>query len=224
MDKNIVSTDRVDIPIGSVLSELHMDKKGKKADLIDRIETIHKEAMAAAKPVALYAPFKPDTKDDVIHINGIEFREPFVYKMLSECELVVPYVASCGQEMDEWSQSFSDNLFERFVADAIKEMCLDVIRDKLVAEVQGKYFDSDKSISSINPGSLNKWPVTGQKPLFSVLGGVTDDIGVELASSMMMLPTKSVSGIFFQKDKEFHNCQLCPRVNCPGRKAPYEGE
>ena len=224
MDKNIIYVDRVDIPIEAVLSVLHMDKPGKKADLVERIKAMHKEAMGIAKPAAIYAPFEPEVEENAICINGVRLEEDFVYKMLSECKLVVPYVASCGPEIDEWSKSFESNMFEQFVADAIKEMCRVVIKDKLFSEVQEKYFDDDKSISSLNPGSLNMWPITGQKPLFSMLGDVKGDIGVVLKDSMLMIPTKTVSGIIFQTNEEFHNCQLCPRVDCPGRSAPYEGE
>ena len=224
MEKKIISIGRVEIPLESVLSELHMDKKGKKADLTERIAAIHKEAMQIAKPAAVYAVFKPDAADGTININGVRISEPFVHEMLSDCDVVAPYVATCGIEVEEWSQSFKGNMFEQFVADAIKEMCLGAAREKLYEEVQTEYFDDDKSISSLNPGSLNKWPITGQKPLFSMLGDVTGDIGVVLSESMMMLPTKSISGIIFQKDKAYHNCQLCPRTDCPSRSAPYEGD
>jgi hypothetical protein len=36
-----------------------------------------------------------------------------------------------------------------------------------------------------------------------------------------MLPTKSVSGIFFPTETSYENCQLCPRENCPNRRAEY---
>jgi len=224
MEKDVIVVDHVEIPFDDVLSELHMDKKGKKPDLVERIAAIHEEAVKIARPKAVYACFTPDVSGDAISINGVMLGEPFVFDMLKDCGAVAPYVASCGLEIEEWSQSYADNMFEQYIADAIKEMCLGAARKKLYAVVQGKYFDDDKSISTINPGSLNMWPITGQKPLFAMLGDVTGDVGVVLSESMMMLPTKSVSGIIFQKDKAFHNCQLCPRVDCPGRSAPYEGE
>ncbi len=39
-----------------------------------------------------------------------------------------------------------------------------------------------------------------------------------------MVPTKSVSGILFPAEESFASCQLCPRENCPNRRAPYDPE
>ena len=39
---------------------------------------------------------------------------------------------------------------------------------------------------------------------------------------MLMLPRKSVSGIYFPSEVSFFSCQLCPRDRCDGRKAPYD--
>lgn len=77
-------------------------------------------------------------------------------------------------------------------------------------------------LSRMSPGSLEDWPVTEQKPLFSVFGNVEDLVGVTLTESMLMIPRKSVSGIFFPTEVMFFSCQLCPRKVCPERKAPYE--
>jgi predicted transcriptional regulator len=45
---------------------------------------------------------------------------------------------------------------------------------------------------------------------------------VRLTESFLMLPTKTVSGIFFPTEATFESCQLCPREECPNRRAPYE--
>jgi hypothetical protein len=44
---------------------------------------------------------------------------------------------------------------------------------------------------------------------------------VRLTESMLMIPRKSVSGIFFPSEEGFVACQLCERENCPSRKAPF---
>jgi hypothetical protein len=47
-------------------------------------------------------------------------------------------------------------------------------------------------------------------------------VGVRLTDSCLMMPTKSVSGIRFPTETSFESCQLCPRDDCPGRRAPYD--
>ena len=72
----------------------------------------------------------------------------------------------------------------------------------------------------MNPGPLKDWPLGEQRQLFFLFGDVKQAIGVELTESFLMYPVKSVSGIIFPTEVNYENCQLCPRENCPGRRAP----
>lgn len=75
-------------------------------------------------------------------------------------------------------------------------------------------------------GAANVWPITQQKQLFSVFGDVEKLIGVRLTDRCLMIPIKSVSGIFFPTagDNTFASCQLCPREECIRRRAPFDAE
>ena len=84
-----------------------------------------------------------------------------------------------------------------------------------------KRYGLDK-LSNMSPGSLEDWPVTEQKPLFSLFRTEKEPIGVKLTKHMLMIPRKSVSGIYFPTEVTFFSCQLCSRERCPARKAPYD--
>ena len=71
-------------------------------------------------------------------------------------------------------------------------------------------------------GAADVWPITQQKELFSIFGSVENLIGVRLTDTCLMIPIKSVSGIFFQTETTFETCQLCSRETCIGRRAPYD--
>ncbi len=77
----------------------------------------------------------------------------------------------------------------------------------------------------MNPGSANYdvWPIAQQRPLFALFGGATDDIGVRLTESHLMVPDKSVSGVMFTSSSGYVNCHACDRENCPNRRAPFLG-
>ena len=77
-------------------------------------------------------------------------------------------------------------------------------------------------LSYMSPGSLTDWPIEEQRRLFSILGDVGGAIGVTLSETFLMMPKKSISGIYFATKVTFYNCQLCPRERCPGRKARYD--
>jgi hypothetical protein len=76
----------------------------------------------------------------------------------------------------------------------------------------------------MSPGSLEDWPIEEQSPLFSILNGVEEYTGVGLAENFLMIPRKSVSGIYFPTETEFYSCQLCIKERCPGRRAGYSEE
>jgi len=79
-------------------------------------------------------------------------------------------------------------------------------------------------ISRMSPGSLTDWPIEEQRLLFSLLGNVEASIGVKLSRSLVMIPQKSISGIYFPTEVSFYSCQLCPRKRCPSRKTGYDKE
>jgi len=218
LKKNVISLSNIEIPVVSLLSALHTDMNNES---IDDILRMHKEAAEIAKPAAVYACFTPVVLGSAVSINGVLIEDRFVHEMLAGQETVVPYAATCGTEIDKWAETFTD-FYEQYIADVIKAMCLTEIQEKLFDEVKASCFGNDDKISSINPGSLQEWPITGQEQLFGILGGVTGDIRVRLTDSCLMIPNKSISGIFFRSEEGFHNCQLCPRDDCPNRKAPQQ--
>jgi len=51
---------------------------------------------------------------------------------------------------------------------------------------------------------------------------VESAVGVTLSNSLLMIPRKSLSGIYFPTESPFMACQLCPKQSCPSRKAGYD--
>jgi hypothetical protein len=138
---------------------------------------------------------------------------------LDSAHRVFPYVATCGAELWEWMNGLEDML-HRFWADAIAEMAVRVASQALDEHLAERYRPG--SLSRMNPGSLGEWPIREQRALFKLLGDPEELIGVQLLKSCLMVPNKSVSGIQFPTEDGFVNCQLCPREDCPGRRAPYD--
>jgi hypothetical protein len=79
-----------------------------------------------------------------------------------------------------------------------------------------------RHLISMNPGSLKNWPLTQQRTLFALFGNTEGILGVRLTDQMLMIPRKSISGIYIPSAAEFSSCQLCQRKNCQGRKTPYD--
>ena len=177
------------------------------------------EAMDVAQPKGVYRVANVDSRnDETVTIEGVDFTSRVLSVNLEDVFRVFPFVATCGRELQEWSQGIQ-GVLEPFWADTIKEMALRAAV-RAIREHVNDAFQPGKT-SEMNPGSLDDWPLSEQKGVFSLLDDPGRSIGVELTDSYLMVPTKSVSGIIFPTEFGFENCQLCPREECPGRRAPY---
>jgi hypothetical protein len=157
--------------------------------------------------------------DDFITVEGITLKSRVLRVNLDQVYRVFPYAVTCGTELEEWTQGITD-LVRSFAADAIKQDVLYQALRYLMEHLKGSY--QLAQVSKMSPGSLADWPIEEQRPLFEILGNAKDLIGISLTESLMMVPTKSVSGVCFPTEVDFFSCQLCPREVCPGRKASYD--
>ena len=184
------------------------------------LECLAHQAQAIAKPKALYrVAFVDEKGDDFVVIDGARFQSRILRVNLESAHRIFAYLITAGIELDCWAHS-NDDLLHRFWADAIQEQALFAAHAALQDHLAQTY--QPGPLSAMNPGSLEDWPLDQQPRLFSILGDTGAHIGVRLTGGFLMVPTKSVSGVLFPTEESFQSCQLCPRENCPGRRAPYD--
>ena len=178
------------------------------------------DAQSLGRPKALYRiSFIESKGDDFITADGITLKSRILRVNLDQVYRIFPYAVTCGTELEEWTKGMTD-LLRSFAADTIKETVLYQAIHYLMEHLKESH--QLTQASRMSPGSLADWPIDEQRPLFEILGNVKDLIGVSLTESLMMVPTKSVSGVCFPTEVDFVSCQLCEREVCPGRKASYD--
>lgn len=186
------------------------------------VRELLEQVLPVAHPKAVYIASWVDNKDSFsVDIEGARFTSRVLSKNLTMFKRVFPYVATCGCELEEIRIS-SQDMLKTYCLDVIKMLALGTAIARLSETVTKKY--TLGQTSHMNPGSLADWPLPEQQKLFPLFGDVEKLIGVRLSTSSMMYPLKSSSGIFFTSDTRFESCQLCPRENCPGRRATYSTE
>jgi hypothetical protein len=219
MQERFVITD---IPLNIPLPELLRAARIEDDPLDDdycTVKAMLAGALACARPKFVYGLAAVTAKgDNFVIIEGCKIVSPLVRANLDKTQRIVPYVATCGVEVDRWSQQFTDVL-EQYWADLIKNKILHQAAAIMRTTVKARYFPA-ADFSQMNPGSLPAWPLTQQTVLFDLIGHVERDTGVALTESCLMLPSKSVSGFFFSSAIHFENCALCPMPHCPGRRVP----
>ncbi len=177
-------------------------------------------ATAIARPKAMYKlAYIDDKSADSVTVDGVTLRSRVLRVNLDVAHRLFAYVATCGSELQTWSDGLEDML-HRYWADAIKEVALGAATQALNAHLH-KCYRLGRT-ATMAPGSLADWPIREQRPLFRILGDPEAAIGVQLTDSFLMIPNKTVSGIRFPTEERFESCQLCPREACPGRRAAYE--
>lgn len=207
------------IETSSLAAVLHVPEKGGQIDIVRRLA---REATRHARPKAIYSiAYIEDRGDDFVITDGVRLSSRVLRVNLDGLQRFFLYVVTSGLELEGWANGHEDMLV-RFYADAINQLVLrsavDDFRERL-RELYGL-----GQLSAMNPGSLDDWPLEEQSVLFGLLGDVAGAIGVALTDSLLMVPTKSVSGVFFPTEETFASCQLCPRESCPNRRAPYDAE
>lgn len=172
------------------------------------------------KAKALYKVSYIDQRgENTVEVNGVTFSSRVLRVNLDKIERVFPFIITIGKALEDRASSSSD-LLRQFYLESLGDMALRSSR-RHVEEYLKRLFGLEQ-LSRMSPGSLKDWPITEQKPLFSIFGNVKDLIGVTLTESMLMIPRKSISGMFFPTEVTFFSCQLCPRKGCPARQAPYD--
>jgi len=217
MDEFVIDNIEFQLEFDPLLTKLHIQKGSSYANELARIFV---DAQVIVKPKAVYRVVFIDSKgDDYVVVDGIMLDSRVLRINLEQANRIFPYVATCGTELEDWSRSF-DNILTNYWVDTIKEVALQTAIQALDKHLQDQFHPG--RISIMNPGSLEDWPLQEQRKLFALLGNLTDVIGVQLTESLVMTPIKSVSGIRFPTEVDFESCQLCPRINCNERRAPYD--
>ena len=186
------------------------------------VEAFIDKAIPKVQPKAIYrVSYVDDRQEETVVIEGTNFESKILTEKLKNIERVFPFIATCGQELEDLQKNENDQL-KIYWIEKLKEMALNSTTVHLSKFIKDKY--KIDQISSMNPGSADKevWPLEQQQQFFSLFNDVTQKIGVKLTESHLMIPNKSVSGIYFPSDQNHINCEYCTREDCPSRRAPHD--
>ena len=211
----IIDNLSIDISLNEVCRRLHLDPDsgtGEIQPLIDMATTL-------IEPRALYdVRFIEAKLEDSVRVDGVRLESRVLRKNLDQVERIFPFVITLGSGLGD-KQAQTADLLENYYLDTIGNVALNSAREQLKRRLKSRF--ALEKISSMAPGSLPDWPIEQQAPLFKLLGDVDSSIGVKLTDSLLMMPAKSISGLYFPTEVSFFSCQLCPRERCESRKAKY---
>ena len=212
----ILDSIQIQLNFELVRKRLHLKREADLKAVADLVQI----AQPLIEPKVIYKRcFIEEKLAEGVIIEGQQFTSMVLRKNLDKIERVFPFVITIGKKFGEKLETCTD-LLEKFYFDTIGNVALNQVRMALKDHLKQQY--ALEKTAFMAPGSLPNWPIEQQKPLFKLLGDVQASIGVELTESLLMLPAKSVSGIYFPTETSFFSCQLCPRERCESRKAKYD--
>jgi len=223
--KQLIETNKIhclfDIPVKlsskKVESVLRLKKlRGVSSDA----EKIINEILPLIKARASYRVcYITKRGKDWIQLAGRRFASRILRDNVKDIERVFPYIITIGDGVES-KASGETELLKQYFMETVADMALISARAHFLSRLKKKY--RIKRLSNMSPGSLKDWPITEQRPLFDLMEEGSIKIQVQLTETMLMIPRKSLSGIYFPTEKDFISCQLCPRNNCIGRMAEFD--
>jgi hypothetical protein len=196
------------------------DRLKLRDEMPEQTGILLEEALSLISGKAVFKTCYVDSRSEsAVIVNGVSLNSRVLRKQLEKAERVFAYVVTIGGGLDEKARACSDAL-HRYYYDEIGNVAVVKVRDYLKEHLQSRF--RIKGLSTLGPGQLRDWPLEGQRTLFSLLGDVQGAIGVKLTESLLMRPVKSLSGLYFPTETTFFACRLCPRAECPSRKAKYD--
>ncbi len=210
----------VQLDIEQVVKRLPLSNSSKRLEWMAR--ELAETSRSLARFRAVYRISHARVIDNTtVDIDGIVFTSKILSKLLENQDTVIPFIATIGKELDEVTVPPRD-MMRNFCLDAFKTVVLVSAVDYLTEYIKEKHEMPQAAL--MNPGELEDWPITQQKPLFALFGGAEKQIGVSLTAGGAMKPIKSRSGIVFPNYTGFISCRLCTQFKCPGRMAEYDPE
>jgi hypothetical protein len=215
---------RVEIPVNldipAVVKRLRMGRMGDR--LGDMALELSEIARKIAHPKGIYQISHPRTIDNAtVEIDGVTFKSKVLKKLLQSRDTVYPFIVTIGKELDELPIP-PQEMMKNFALDSIKTVVLVNAVDYLTEYVKKKHHIPQAAL--LNPGEIEDWHITEQRPLFSLFKDPQSLIGVSLTAGGVMKPIKSRSGFIFANESGFLSCQLCTQLKCPGRRAKFDPE
>jgi hypothetical protein len=221
----VLNSIPIELRLEAVIKRMRL--RNKRDNILEHIQEMLDIARPVAKPKAVFdVAYIENKNSDSMEIGGVEFKSRVLRINLDKVERVFPYVVTCGRELDEIDIPSTD-FIKGYYLDQIKETAVVLARQYVEDYLKKRYALGQLSRMAPGAGAGDDWPIAQQKGLFSLFGGrekVEELIGVRLTDSFLMVPIKSVSGIFFPTGIRFESCQICPREQCIGRRAAYNPE
>ncbi len=158
-----------------------------------------------------------DVKNGVLEIMEASFTPgKTICLNLRNSDKLVCFLCTAGERITKWAlETMSVDPLQFYMIDLLGSLVVDAALDIIQSRIEMDFVNKGLKITNrYSPGHCG-WKLTEQKELFSVFP--ENFCHVTLTSSSLMIPLKSVSGVFGvgkNAEKRDYSCQICDREDC----------
>lgn len=153
--------------------------------------------------------------ENQVSVGGTVMESRLVSKKLSHQKAAVVALTTIGGVEKLSEGNYLDTLKGRFFYAVLHQ-----VRGKM--KEMARQLLQVNDVSELNPGSLPDWPICHNRHLFDLLGDTVEELGVTLRPDGFMAPVNTTCGIYFSDDSDYVNCRLCKKLDCIGRREPFD--
>lgn len=191
---HLLSVKRKNILTGLGVPEVEADEY--LTSLIDEIIDLCFDMCDPKAAVSIWDQPVFSKETGIMTLEGVTFNlNKMVTSSLYSSNSLALFAGTCGDKTGKYSSQLLkdgyalEGLIADLIGSEIAEGVAEYIHSKLSADMDSIGI---KSTNRYSPGYCN-WPVSDQQQLFRLLG--TNNCGIKLTKSSLMLPIKSVSGV-----------------------------
>ena len=203
----------------ALLGRLHCDRDDepfvRALELLDEARPLMRPAYAV-REVSI-----DETGPTSFSAGGQRFHSKIASLKLKDQSSAFVYLATSGREIADYVVGIEDDL-DNYLADTLAYMCYLRGIEAMSADLDREW--GIQRYVSLCPGSIIDWSVGDVRKIFTLMGDLSERLGARVLDSGMIDPIKSTSGFFYPSEEDFESCAICPRANCPNRKAPFDEE
>ncbi len=219
-DLDMVRTDTINgvkVNRDEVLRYLGYGKNSADESVISLIEKCTEEMLNCATFKACYDEYDISIEEENVIFGNIETESKSLKKNLKDCEKVIVFTGTIGIEPDRIIRKYSmTSPANAVVAQAVGTVMIEEWCNVLVERLKENRFLRPR----FSPG-YGDFSIEFQKNIFDMLD-CPRKIGVSLTESLMMVPSKSVSGIIGVSKVDSGcttgGCEECEKRECIYRR------
>lgn len=182
-----------------ILRYLRTNSKTEDESILSLVDEAARKVEKIAEPKTLYRIFDCEVTDSELIIESVSFKSVRLAENLKGCKRVAVFGATLGIGTDRLIKTASATDMAKAMAyQAAAAVLIEEVCDSLEEQIKAEH--GVKLRRRYSPGYFDL-DVTEQKKLFSLIE-ITKRIGITLADSCQMMPSKSVTAFIGIEEKD----------------------